>query len=106
MSIQEEYSNEARIQLNFFSFMAVAVWICLGVGIAFSIGFHLFVSNISSDVASESTMFWFSSLMYGFLGFIFSLIGSAIIYPVYNYFCNRMRGQRVKGKFALVKRGL
>ncbi|MBO1257082.1 hypothetical protein J3L16_15465 [Alteromonas sp. 5E99-2] len=106
MSIQEEYSDEARIQLNFFSFMAVAVWICLGVGIAFAVGLHLFVSNISSDVASENTMFWFSSLMYGFLGFIFSLIGSATIYPVYNFFCNRMRGQRVKGKFALVKRSL
>jgi hypothetical protein len=106
MDVQEQYSNEARIQLNFFSFIAIAVWICFGVAIAFSFAFHMIVTNTSSDIASESTMFWLSSLMYGFLGFLFSLIGSALIYPVYNFWCNRMRGQRVKGKFALVKRGL
>jgi H+/Cl- antiporter ClcA len=106
MEFQEQYSDEARIQLSFFSFMTIAVWICFGVGITFSFAFHLVVTSLSSDVTSESTMFWFSSLMYGFLGFIFSLIGSAIIYPVYNFWCERMRGQRVKGKIALVKRGL
>ncbi|TQF67869.1 hypothetical protein [Pseudoalteromonas luteoviolacea] len=106
MGIQEQYSNEARIQLNFASFMVVAVWVCFGVGLSFSVAFHFVVTNLTSDVASESTMFWLSSVMYGFLGFIFSLIGSAVIYPVYNFWCERMRGQRVKGKFALVQRSI
>lgn len=106
MEVQEQYSDEARIQLNFFSFMTVAIWICFGVGIAFSFAFHLVVTSASSDVASANTMFWLSSLMYGFLGFVFSLVGAAIIFPIYNLWCERMRGQRVKGKFALIKRGL
>ncbi|MBQ4831615.1 hypothetical protein J8L84_20280 [Alteromonas sp. MMG017] len=106
MDVQELYGDEARIQLNFFSFMTIAIWVCFGVGIAFSFAFHLVVTNVASDVASESTMFWLSSLMYGFLGFIFSLVGAAIIYPIYNFWCERMRGQRVKGKIALVNRGL
>lgn len=106
MEFQEQYGDEARIQLNFFSFMIIAVWVCFGVGIAFSFAFHLIVTNVSSDIASENTVFWFSSLMYGFLGFIFALIGAVIIYPIYNFWCERMRGQRVKGKIALVQRGL
>ena len=106
MEFQEQYGNEARIQLNFASFMVVAVWICCGVALSFTVAFHFGVTNVTSDVASDRTMFWLSSVMYGFLGFIFSLIGSALIYPVYSFWCERMRGQRVKGKFALVKRGI
>ncbi|WP_406664175.1 hypothetical protein [Gallaecimonas sp. GXIMD1310] len=106
MDIQEQYSDEARIQLNFASFMVVAVWVCFGVGLSFSVAFHFFITNVASDMASENTMFWFSSAIYGFLGFIFSLIGSAVIYPAYSFWCERMRGQRVKGKFALVRRGI
>lgn len=104
MDVQEEYSDEARIQLNFLSFMAVAIWICFGVAISFSIAFHLVVTNSVSGSEFENTMFWMSSMLYGFLGFIFSLIGSAGIYPLYRLWCERMRGQRVKGKFAIVKR--
>jgi len=106
MEVHEQYSDEARIQLNFFSFMSVAIWICFGVAISFSIAFHLVVSTNINVTGSEGKMFWFASLMYGFLGFIFSLIGSAVIYPLYNFWCERSRGQRVKGKFALVKRRL
>ncbi|WP_163936421.1 hypothetical protein [Paraferrimonas sp. SM1919] len=106
MDIQEQYSNEARIQLNFASFMVVAIWVCLGVGLSFAVAFHLLVTNVSSGADSASQMFWFSSAVYGFLGFIFSLIGSAVIYPLYSFWCERMRGQRVKGKFALVQRSI
>ena len=104
MEVIEQYSDEARIQLSFFSFMAIAIWVCFGVAIAFSFAFHLMVTSVSSDIASENTVFWFSSLMYGFLGFVFSLIGAAAIYPFYNFWCEKMRGQRVKGKFALINR--
>ncbi|TLU66921.1 hypothetical protein FE810_05290 [Thalassotalea litorea] len=104
MDVQENFSDEARIQLNFTSFMAVAIWVCFGVAISFSIAFHFIVTSTFTDAGFENTMFWFSSLMYGFIGFIFSLIGSALIYPIYKFWCERMRGQRVKGKFALVNR--
>ena len=85
MDVQEEFIDEARIQLNFFSFMAVAVWICFGVSVVFSVAFHLVVTNTYSDATSESTMFWFSSAVYGLLGFVFALVGAAVIYPVYNF---------------------
>lgn len=101
----EQYSDEARIQLNFFSFMSVAIWICFGVAISFSIAFHLVISS-NFEVSGDSSGFWFASLIYGFLGFFFSLIGSALIYPLYNFWCERSRGQRVRGKFAVIKRGL
>ncbi|MEE1672442.1 hypothetical protein SNR37_001763 [Agarivorans aestuarii] len=106
MEVKETYSDEARIQLNFFSFMVIAVWVCFGVGIAFAIAFNFVVTTTVVDESAANTMFWFSSLMYGFLGFLFSLIGSALIYPIYKFWCDRMRGQRVKGKFALVRREL
>ena len=105
MDMHEKYSDEARIQLNFFSFMVIATWICFGVGIAFSIAFNFMITTTAIDEETANTMFWFSSLMYGFLGFIFSLIGAALIYPVYKFWCDKMRGQRVKGKFALIQRG-
>ncbi|WP_372940529.1 hypothetical protein [Shewanella sp.] len=104
MEIHEHYSNEARIQLSFFSFMAIALWICFGGALSFSIAFHLVISTQIHVEGSEDTVFWFASLMYAFLGFIFSLIGAALIYPIYSFWCERSRGQRVKGKFALVKR--
>jgi len=106
MDVQEDFSDEARIQLNFVSFMAVAVWICFGVSITFAVSFHLFVTTITVEAGAESTMFWVSSALYGLLGFGSALVGSAIIYPIYNFWCERMRGQRVRGKFALIKRGL
>ncbi|ALS98663.1 hypothetical protein AT746_10550 [Lacimicrobium alkaliphilum] len=106
MEVHEQYSDEARIQLSFLSFMSVAIWICFGVAFSFAIAFHLVVSTNIHIAGSEGNVFWFASLMYGFLGFIFSLVGSALIYPLYNFWCERSRGQSVKGKFALVHRGL
>jgi H+/Cl- antiporter ClcA len=104
MLIQEQYSEEARIQLNFFSFMTVAVWVCFGAGIAFSITLHLVFKSAASGTEFQNQIFWFSSLMYGFLGFIFSLIGAAVVFPVYKLWCERTRGQSVKGKFAFSTR--
>ncbi|WP_102795919.1 hypothetical protein [Bowmanella denitrificans] len=104
MEVREQYGEEARIQLNFFSFMTVAVWVCFGVSLSFALALHLVITSTLTDASFESTVFWLSTAMYGFIGFVFSLIGSALIYPIYNLWCERMRGQRVRGKFAIVCR--
>ena len=102
MELKEQYSNQARIQLNFASFMVIAIWICFGVALAFGIAFHLVISNVFIAESSEGTIFILSTLMYSTLGFIFSLIGSAAIYPLYKLWCENMRGQSVKGKFVFI----
>lgn len=103
MEVKEHYSDEARIQLSFFSFMSIAIWICFGVSLAFALATHLVVTQIVYDSSSEGQIFLLGTLMYGGIGFVFSLIGSVIVYPIYNLWCERMRGQRVTGKFALVE---
>lgn len=100
------YGDEARIQLNFFSFMTIAIWVCFGAAITFAITFHFVVSFTAYEDGNANTMFWFASMMYGFLGFIFSLIGAAVVYHPYRFWCEKMRGQRVRGKIALINRGL
>jgi len=103
MEVSESYSTEARIQLNFSSFMVIAIWVCLGGAIAFAIAFNLMVT-VTVD-RSGGSMFWFTSLAYAMAGFIFALIGAAASYPFYNMWCEKMRGQSVKGKFSFIKRG-
>ena len=105
MELKEQYSDQARIQLNFSSFMVIAIWICFGVAFAFGGGFHLIISNVFPGESSEDKILILSTLMYSTLGFIFSLIGSAAIYPFYKLWCENMRGQSVKGKFAFISKG-
>lgn len=105
MELKEQYSDQARIQLNFASFMVIAIWVCFGVALAFGVAFHLVISNVFIAEGSEGTIFILSTLMYSTLGFIFSLIGSAAIYPFYELWCENMRGQSVKGKFAFISKG-
>ena len=105
MDLKEQYSDEARIQLNFASFMVIAIWVCFGVAFAFGVAFHLVISHVFIAESSEGTIFILSSLMYSTLGFIFSLIGAAAIYPLYKLWCENMRGQSVKGKFAFISKG-
>ena len=83
--------------------MVIAIWICLGGAIIFSVVFN-FAVTVTVDLSGGS-MFWFTSLAYGAAGFLFSLIGAAVSYPFYNMWCERMRGQSVKGKFSFINRG-
>jgi len=104
MELKEQYSDQARIQLDFSSFMAIAIWICFGVAFAFGVGFHLVISNVFAGESSEAKILILSTLMYSTLGFIFLLIGSAVIYPFYKIWCENIRGQSVKGKFAFINK--
>ncbi|WP_434926719.1 hypothetical protein [Shewanella sp. HL-SH2] len=106
MDVNEQYSQEARMQLDFYSFMAVAIWICFGVAITSGVAMHLVVTTVAASSEVESSMFLFSSAVYGFLGFIFSLLGSAGIYPLYAFWCGKKRGQRVTGRFAFINSGV
>jgi H+/Cl- antiporter ClcA len=105
VEVSETYGDEARIQLNFFSFMTIAIWICFGAAFTFAITFHFVVSS-TTVVGNANIMFWFATMMYGFIGFIFSLVGAAIVYHPYKYWCEKMRGQRIRGKIALINRDL
>ena len=104
MEVNEQYSKEARMQLDFYSFMAVAIWVCFGVAITSGVAMHLVVTTVATSAEVETSMFLFSSAVYGFLGFIFSILGSAIIYPLYKFWCGKKRGQRVTGNFAFINR--
>ncbi|KFZ38699.1 hypothetical protein HR45_04560 [Shewanella mangrovi] len=104
MDIRERYSDIAKVQLSFLSFMTVAIWISLGVGVAFAIGLHLVISHVGSNDDSGVAMFWFYSMMYGFIGFLFSVIGSVISYPVYRLWCKRALGQCLHGHFILMQK--
>ena len=106
MEVSEQYSQEARMQLDFYSFMAVAIWVCFGVAITSTVAMHLVVTTVATSTEVESSMFLFSSAVYGFLGFLFSLFGSAGIYPLYKFWCGKKRGQRVTGRFAFINRGV
>lgn len=76
-----------------------------GAAITFAITFHFVVSFAAYEGnGNPNAMFWFASLMYGFMGFIFSLIGAAVVYHPYKYWCEKMRGQRFRGKIALINR--
>ncbi|MBL4914184.1 hypothetical protein L2719_18000 [Shewanella schlegeliana] len=105
MEVSEQYSQEARMQLDFYSFMAVAIWGGFGVAITSAVAMQLVVTTAATSTEVESSMFLFSSAVYGFLGFLFSLLGSAGIYPLYKFWCDKKRGLRVTGRFAFINRG-
>jgi hypothetical protein len=106
MDVNEQYSQEARMQLGFYSFMAVAIWVCFCAAITSGVALHLVVTTVATSAEVETSMFLLSSAVYGFLGGIFLILGSAVIYPFYNFWCDKKRGLRVTGRFAFINSGV
>lgn len=100
--LEEVFSDEARIQLKFSSYMKISSLICFFISLVATIVARSFVTTeAASDVDSASIIIWIT--VYTFLGsFLISLFGAAISFPVYSYFCSKFYGQRVYGKFAIL----
>lgn len=99
--IEEHYDTKARIQLDFKSYMKIALLISVGFSLVFTI-FILVVSPSGGEGASlENWLIDFipSILLY----FVFGVLGSLIIYPIYRWWCEKRRGQLMSGKFAMIR---
>lgn len=101
MSHKEIYSDTARIQLNLFSYLKISFWIWFGTAVSSGAALNIFVTTTIANPDVKWTMFWLSTLLYSFLGLIVSLLGTLISYPIYAIWCNKNRGQSVRGRFAI-----
>ena len=102
-TLQEIYGNEARVELSLISYLKIALFMSLGVSIIFLITANTFVTTTASSPEHASTMtVWLSFV--SFAGaFIISMLGALISYPFYSFLCNKNKGQRLIGKFAILK---
>jgi hypothetical protein len=101
-NLVEVFGSEAKIQLFFLSYMKMAILICLCISITVSV----FLNMINSVIYAPgehwgSAVIWLNAYM--FFGSLFlGLIGSALSYPVYLFWCNNIKGQSVIGKFSIL----
>ncbi len=99
--IEEHYDTKARIQLAFISYIKIALFVCIGFALMFAL-FLLTVSPFEETAVSVGSML-ISFLPTIFLYFIFAIMGSLLMYPVYRWWCEKHRGQLMSGKFAMIR---
>ncbi|MBV33970.1 MAG: hypothetical protein CMP47_00640 [Rickettsiales bacterium] len=99
--IEEHYVNQARAQLDFKSYMKVALFVCIGFPILYTVFIYSTVEFLSSNTTMTNSILQLLPAI--IMCFVFSLVASLIMYPVYNWWCGKHRGQLMSGKFALLR---
>lgn len=99
---KELYAHQIRMQLSFFSFMKLALLVCITVSILFTILLNLMMSpEYHQAIAEIGAVFWLNVyLILGSLGL--ELLASVLAFAVYWYWCSGHRGHVATGKFALL----
>jgi len=104
-NLTEIFSNEARIQLSFSSYMKMAALICFGVTVTATV-FIVFLGGVTYVPGPEEASFPFWLTIYILFGsFLLGMAGAAITYPVYMLLCEKNKGQFATGKFAVLVNG-
>ncbi|MDQ2077126.1 hypothetical protein [Marinimicrobium sp. ABcell2] len=98
----ELYSDSVRAELGLASYLRVIVfagfaWALVGAVVA-AIASEPEVTSITEQIAFYGIVMGFGAVW----GFARLIIAGLIGYPLYKFWCSRMRGQRLQGKFAVV----
>jgi hypothetical protein len=98
----EVFSTEARVQLSFLSYLKIATIMAFGWALV-DLVIGIFTAHATNNDQSQSYFIylWLIGVYVG-LGFVKALFCGVISYPIYKWWCQRYRGQRVTGKFAII----
>lgn len=99
--IEEHYDHQARVQLDFKSYMKISVFICIGFSVLYTVFIYLMGDFSNSSVSAFGSILQFLPAIA--ISFVFSVVASLIMYPVYNWWCNKHRGQVMSGRFAMLR---
>lgn len=98
----EVFSGEARVQLAFLSYLKIVLIMAFAWALLDLI-FGLFTVHVTGGSAEPGFIFYvWAIFMYVGLGFVKALFCGAISYPIYKWWCQSHRGQRMAGKFAVI----
>lgn len=97
----EVYSNEARVQLSFPSYPRIVLTMAIA-WVTADIVLGLFTMRATDGVEPEIMLILFAIGAYAGVGLVKVLFCGLISYPLYRWWCQRHRGQRMTGKFAVI----
>lgn len=97
----EVFSSEARVQLSLLSYLKICLIMAVGWALL-DVVIGLLTVRIPEGSQSDPQDVIAAVVAYVGFGFIKSLLCGVISYPIYRAWCQRYRGQRLTGKFAII----
>jgi hypothetical protein len=97
----EVYSAEARVQLSLSSYLRI-VLIMAGAWALVDVIVGMFTMRGIDGESPEIMLSLFAIGTYAGFGFVKALFCGLVSYPLYRWWCQRHRGQRMTGKFAVI----
>ncbi len=97
----EVFSAEARVQLSLLSYLKICIIMAVGWALL-DVVIGLLTVRVIDGTQPAPVDTIAAILFYVGVGFAKALFCGVISYPIYRWWCQRHRGQRLTGKFAVI----